>query len=164
MTHEPGAGRSQYTQRRGPPSCAPAQHIKRTCQRHPWGRVVGSALFLALCVNAPFKPQSAPGAADIFACSGVARRDLTHVSLNAPGSSRLELPAHLEPSSAWHEIRVELRRMVGESTYEIWLAPLEVKAMDGAQLLLEAPPATQAWVAKRFGRILETCARAVVGP
>jgi chromosomal replication initiator protein len=54
--------------------------------------------------------------------------------------------------------------MVGESTYEIWLAPLEVKAMDGAQLLLEAPPATQAWVAKRFGRILEKCARAVVGP
>ena len=76
----------------------------------------------------------------------------------------MELPAHLEPSSAWHEIRAELRRMVGESTYEIWLAPLEVKAMDGAQLLLEAPPATQAWVAKRFGRALETCARTVVGP
>jgi chromosomal replication initiator protein len=76
----------------------------------------------------------------------------------------LELPAHLEPSSAWHEIRLELRRMVGESTYEIWLAPLEVRAMDEAQLLLEAPPATQTWVAKRFGRILETCARAVVGP
>ncbi len=54
--------------------------------------------------------------------------------------------------------------MVGESTYEIWLAPLEVKAIDGAQLLLEAPPATQAWVAKRFQRILETCARTVVGP
>jgi chromosomal replication initiator protein len=76
----------------------------------------------------------------------------------------LELPAHLEPSSAWHEIRAELRRVVGESTYEIWLAPLEVKAIDGAQLLLEAPPATQAWVAKRFGRILETCARSVIGP
>ena len=42
--------------------------------------------------------------------------------------------------------------MVGESTYDIWLAPLEVKALDGAVLLLEAPPATQAWVAKRFGR------------
>jgi chromosomal replication initiator protein len=54
--------------------------------------------------------------------------------------------------------------MVGESMYEIWLAPLEVKAMDGAQLLLEAPPATQAWVAKRFGRILESCARSVIGP
>ena len=53
--------------------------------------------------------------------------------------------------------------MVGESTYDIWLDPIEVKALDGAVLLLQAPPATQAWVAKRFGRILETCARAVVG-
>jgi chromosomal replication initiator protein len=75
----------------------------------------------------------------------------------------LELPAHLEPSSAWREIRVELRRMVGESTYDIWLDPIEVKALDGAVLLLQAPPATQAWVAKRFGHILETCARTVVG-
>ncbi len=75
----------------------------------------------------------------------------------------MELPAHLEPSSAWREIRAELRRMVGESTYDIWLDPIEVKALDGAALVLQAPPATQAWVAKRFGRILETCARAVVG-
>jgi chromosomal replication initiator protein len=75
----------------------------------------------------------------------------------------LELPAHVEPTSAWRDIRAELRRVVGESTYEIWLAPLEVKAMDRTVLLLQAPPATQAWVAKRFGRILETCAQAVVG-
>jgi chromosomal replication initiator protein len=75
----------------------------------------------------------------------------------------LELPAHLEPASAWHDISAELRRMVGDSTYEIWLAPLEVKAIDSAELLIEAPPATQAWVAKRFGRIVETCAREVVG-
>ncbi len=75
----------------------------------------------------------------------------------------MELPAHLEPTSAWREIRAELRRMVGESTYEIWLAPLEVKAWDAAGLQLQAPPATQAWVAKRFGRILETSARAVLG-
>ena len=68
----------------------------------------------------------------------------------------MELPAHLEPSSAWREIRVELRRMVGESTYDIWLDPIEVKALDGAVLLLQAPPATQAWVAKRFGHILES--------
>jgi chromosomal replication initiator protein len=53
--------------------------------------------------------------------------------------------------------------MVGESTYDIWLAPLEIKAWDGTVLQLEAPPATQAWVAKRFGRILENCARAVLG-
>jgi chromosomal replication initiator protein len=75
----------------------------------------------------------------------------------------LELPAHLEPSSAWREIRAELRRIVGESAYEIWLEPIEVKAWDGAVLLLQAPPATQTWVAKRFGRIVESSARAVLG-
>jgi chromosomal replication initiator protein len=75
----------------------------------------------------------------------------------------LELPAHLEPTTAWREIRAELRQAVGESTYELWLAPLEVKAIDGALLLLDAPPDTRAWVAKRFGRILETCAQAVIG-
>jgi chromosomal replication initiator protein len=75
----------------------------------------------------------------------------------------LELPAQLELTSVWREIRAELRRMVGESAYEIWLDPLELRAWDGSVLLIEAPPATQAWVAKRFGRILETCARTVVG-
>ncbi len=75
----------------------------------------------------------------------------------------MELPAHLELASAWREITTELRRAVGESIYEIWLAPLEVKAWDGAVLLLQAPPSTQAWVAKRFGGVLENCTRAVVG-
>jgi chromosomal replication initiator protein len=75
----------------------------------------------------------------------------------------LTLRTQLEPTSAWREIRAELRRIVGESTYEIWLAPLEVQAWDGTVLLLHAPPATQAWVAERFGRILETSVRTVVG-
>lgn len=75
----------------------------------------------------------------------------------------MELPAHLELASAWREISAELRRVVGESAYEIWLAPLEVKAWDGVVLLLQAPPSTQAWVAKRFGGVLENCARTVVG-
>jgi chromosomal replication initiator protein len=75
----------------------------------------------------------------------------------------LELPANLEPIDAWREIRVELRRVLGDSTYSIWIAPLEVKAFEGSALLLNAPPATRGWVAKRFGRILETCASAVLG-
>ena len=75
----------------------------------------------------------------------------------------MELPAHLESTPAWREIRAELRRVVGESTYEIWLAPLQVKSWDDKLLLLEAPHATQAWVAKRFSRVLERCARAVAG-
>jgi chromosomal replication initiator protein len=75
----------------------------------------------------------------------------------------LELLAQSELTPAWREIQAELRRSVGESTYEIWLAPVEVKSWDGTVLLLEAPATTQAWVAKRFGRILESCARAVIG-
>ena len=81
----------------------------------------------------------------------------------APRRRRLELPEHPELAPAWREIRTELRRVVGESTYEIWLAPLEVKAWDGTQLLLQAPATTQTWVAERFGRIVEGCARTVFG-
>jgi chromosomal replication initiator protein len=75
----------------------------------------------------------------------------------------LELPENVEPVSAWRAIRAELRRALGESTYEIWIAPLEVKAFEGTMLLLTAPPATRAWTARRFGRILEGAAKAVVG-
>jgi chromosomal replication initiator protein len=74
----------------------------------------------------------------------------------------LELPAHLDLTPAWREIRAELRRTVGESTYEIWLAPIEVEAVQEDLLLLKAPSATRAWVSKRFGRTLEACAQAVL--
>jgi chromosomal replication initiator protein len=75
----------------------------------------------------------------------------------------LGLPENVEPTAAWRAIRAELRRALGESTYEIWIAPLEVKAFEGTTLLLTAPPATRAWTAKRFGRILESAAKAVLG-
>jgi chromosomal replication initiator protein len=76
----------------------------------------------------------------------------------------LDLPANFELAPAWRQIRAELARSVGESTYEIWLAPLEAKAWDGSVLLLQAPADTATWVAKRYGRVLEACAQAVVGP
>jgi chromosomal replication initiator protein len=76
----------------------------------------------------------------------------------------LALSAHTDPIPAWQTIRGELRRVVGESTYDIWLAPLELKAWDGDVLFLQAPLDTQAWVSDRFGRILETCARNILGP
>jgi chromosomal replication initiator protein len=80
-----------------------------------------------------------------------------------PTRSRSALPENLEPVVAWDAIRAELRRRLGESTYEIWIAPLDVRALEGTVLLLTAPPATGAWVSKRFGRILESCAKAVLG-
>jgi len=47
--------------------------------------------------------------------------------------------------------------------FEIWLAPLELVAVRDGKLLLAAPPATGAWVAKRFGRVLDRCAEAAFG-
>jgi chromosomal replication initiator protein len=75
----------------------------------------------------------------------------------------LEVPENLEPTSAWRDIRAELRRVLGDSTYEIWISPLELKALDGRQLLLIAPPAMDSWVAARYGRVLEACAQTVLG-
>ncbi len=74
------------------------------------------------------------------------------------------MPAHLELTRVWREIRVELRRVAGDSPYEIWFAALEVESWDGGVLRLKAPPATRAWLAKRFGPLLEQCARTVTGP
>ncbi|MDQ6817962.1 MAG: chromosomal replication initiator protein DnaA [Actinomycetota bacterium] len=75
----------------------------------------------------------------------------------------MELPAHLEVAPAWHEIQAQLRRTVGDSTYEIWLASLEPQSLSSNVLIVKAPLATEAWVAKRFGRIVERGARSVLG-
>ncbi|MDQ6731733.1 MAG: chromosomal replication initiator protein DnaA [Actinomycetota bacterium] len=64
---------------------------------------------------------------------------------------------------AWRTIRTELRRRVGESTFDIWLAQLELQAFDGEALILTAPPGTRQWIAARYGRLLERCARQALG-
>jgi chromosomal replication initiator protein len=76
----------------------------------------------------------------------------------------LSLSAHVEPTAAWRELRAELRRAVGESTFEIWLAPLELRSVRDGRVRVDAPAATYDWVAKRFGRVLEASARRVFGP
>jgi hypothetical protein len=60
---------------------------------------------------------------------------------------------------AWEEIRAFLMGAVGESTFEIWLAPLELLAVDlESALVVSAPRETVSWVARRFGRILASAA------
>jgi chromosomal replication initiator protein len=75
----------------------------------------------------------------------------------------LELPENAELAEVWREMSVELRRVLGDSTYEIWIAPLRVQGFEQRRLLLAAPPATYGWVADRFGRVLESCASAILG-
>jgi chromosomal replication initiator protein len=64
----------------------------------------------------------------------------------------------------WPSIQSELRRAVPEHTYELWLAPLAAAAIDGDTLILEAPAKLRPRVADRFGRVLQSCAAAVLGP
>ncbi len=75
----------------------------------------------------------------------------------------MALPAQSESLPAWRTIKADLRRRVGDSQYEIWLAGLELQSWDGERLLLCAPPATRRWVADRFGREIERCARRTLG-
>ena len=75
----------------------------------------------------------------------------------------MPLSQNFEPSDAWRNVCAELRRTLGDSTFEIWIAPLEPVALEGGRLLLKAPVGTQAWIAKRFGPVLERCTKAALG-
>ncbi|HEY1539098.1 MAG TPA: chromosomal replication initiator protein DnaA [Solirubrobacteraceae bacterium] len=64
----------------------------------------------------------------------------------------------------WASIRNELRSAVPDSTFEIWLAPLEARALLDTTLVVTAPDEIRSWISDRFGRVLQTCAAAVLGP
>jgi chromosomal replication initiation ATPase DnaA len=70
----------------------------------------------------------------------------------------LGLPV-LPDRDAWDRIRVGLRDAVGDSTFEIWLDPLELIAVDTTDaLVISAPPATCSWVRSRYAGVLTRCA------
>ena len=59
----------------------------------------------------------------------------------------------------WKQIREALRELVGESTFEIWLDPLELIAIDpGGALVVDAPSAMFSWLRHTYGRMLGRCA------
>lgn len=74
------------------------------------------------------------------------------------------MPVHLELNPAWQDIRHRLRTAVGDSVYELWLAPIEVSSWDGSVLALRAPGGAEGWIAARYGSLLERCSQAVLGP
>jgi chromosomal replication initiator protein len=76
----------------------------------------------------------------------------------------LELRSQPELTPAWHDVRAGLRSAVGDSTYQIWLEPLQACGWDGSVLIVATPPETQCWVSERFGRIVQRCVQSVFGP
>jgi chromosomal replication initiator protein len=70
---------------------------------------------------------------------------------------------HPAPEHIWPRIQAELRRTVTDSTYHLWLGPLQAQALEGDTLLVGAPEEIRTWVADRFARVLQTCAATVLG-
>jgi hypothetical protein len=59
----------------------------------------------------------------------------------------------------WGRIRTQLADTVSETTFAVWLEPLELIAIDHAGLLVvAAPDQTGPWVRERFGRVITQCA------
>ncbi len=65
---------------------------------------------------------------------------------------------------AWQRISADLRNAVPDTTWRTWLEPLAPARLEDATLFVEAPDRQRRWVAERFGRLLHSCAAAVLGP
>ena len=63
-------------------------------------------------------------------------------------------PTPISPH-AWRRIRAELRRAVTEATWDLWLEPLSCRELDGDDARRRGAGRRRAWVAGRFGRLLQ---------
>ena len=170
MAHDPGAGLGPVyaagiaadSLPRGPRTPPDAARKRLASHRRPAQARPGA--FSRALRQGPRARPSRWFAAGIFAAPGVLRPPPRYLCHLRPARGCLSLSAHLEPTVAWRELRAELRRAVGESTYEIWLASLELKSVRDGTLTLDAPAATYDWVSKRFARIISSCARIAFGP
>jgi chromosomal replication initiator protein len=56
--------------------------------------------------------------------------------------------------SLWEEIRRRLQASVPDSTFKLWLEPLRVVGAAGETLYLAAPENVQAWVERRYSKLI----------
>ena len=85
------------------------------------------------------------------------RRRLVTVDL-ATVRSQLRA-AGTEDRAAWEQIRELLLEVVGESTFAIWLDPLQVVAVDpDGTLVVAVPKLIGGWIRTRFARVLVSAA------
>jgi hypothetical protein len=88
---------------------------------------------------------------------GRRRRRMVRVDLDGVRRA-LGLPTAVDRAD-WQRIRKLLEATVGESTFAIWLDPLELIAIDGERrLVVAAPAAAASWTQTRFGQLLASFA------
>jgi hypothetical protein len=88
---------------------------------------------------------------------GRRRRREVRVDLNEVRRG-LKVPS-LEDLAVWRQVRGQLRLRVGEDIFAIWLAPVELIAIDSDQrLVLVAPAPTADWTSTRFSQLIAATA------
>jgi chromosomal replication initiator protein len=63
-----------------------------------------------------------------------------------------------ELAPIWEAVRSDLRASVLDSTFELWLAPLQPAALRGDTLYLTAPAAIIAWIERRYASMIASTA------
>ena len=58
------------------------------------------------------------------------------------------------PEAIWQDVRRRLQASVPESTFQLWLEPLEPLASQGSCLYLSAPEGVRAWVERRYSALI----------
>jgi chromosomal replication initiator protein len=86
------------------------------------------------------------------------------VSFDPFPKERIYAAVSTELEQIWAQVQRKLEGAVDESTYRVWLEPLRLREIDGERLILEASPQACGWICERFGRLLRSCAIAVLGP
>ena len=64
----------------------------------------------------------------------------------------------------WSRLQAQLRHAVPETTFDVWIAPLQPAALEGTVLVLHAPAEIHSWVKARYGDLLTRTAAAALTP
>jgi chromosomal replication initiator protein len=69
-----------------------------------------------------------------------------------------------ELDALWRAIQERLQDSVPESTYRLWLEPLEATGVEGETLYLSAPDGIRAWTERRYSSLIAEALEAVDSP
>jgi len=69
-----------------------------------------------------------------------------------------------ELDALWRAIQERLQGSVPESTYRLWLEPLEATGAEGETLFLSAPDGIRAWTERRYSSLIAEALEAVDSP